>query len=176
MNEWRRIPGFSDYEVSRDGRVRSWKRYGPGDPPHVLSPKKRQNGYQEVNIFDDNDTKNHILVHRLVALTFLGIPASDEEVNHKDGDKGNNHANNLEYVSRQENVDHALRSGFYAVCGERNSNSRLAEGEVELMREIYHRGIMTQAELADSFGVTQSHVSSIVRGESWSSTPGPTVG
>ena len=51
-------------------------------------------------------------VHRLVAQTFPPCDSPDLEVNHKDGDKTNNSVSNLEWCTRAENMDHALRAGL----------------------------------------------------------------
>ena len=49
-------------------------------------------------------------VHRLIAITFLGLPQEGKrEVNHKDGNKFNNVVSNLEWVSRSSNIKHAYR-------------------------------------------------------------------
>ena len=71
-------------------------------------PKERCGGYLHVSI---NGRRKD--VHRLVAECFVPKPAGEGlEVNHKDGDKLNNHASNLEWVSHLENVRHAYRTGL----------------------------------------------------------------
>ena len=75
--------------------------------PH-RSPNARCGGYLEVSI---NGRRRD--VHRLVAECFVPRPAGEVlEVNHKDGDKLNNRASNLEWVSHLENVRHAYRTGL----------------------------------------------------------------
>ena len=72
------------------------------------------------------------LVHRLVAFAFLGRPSSQDHayVNHKDLDKGNNSAENLEYVTRSENMAH-----FFASTGFRNRMSRPVESRGKSSKE-----------------------------------------
>lgn len=48
------------------------------------------------------------LLHRIVAKLFVPNPENKPEVNHIDGDKLNYKACNLEWVTRQENMQHAL--------------------------------------------------------------------
>ena len=98
------------YIVTEDGRVfcmrfhrgESWgllKRY--------LNPSARCGGYYHVNI-----NGRPRAVHRLVAEAFLERKRRGCEVNHKDGNKLNNHVSNLEWVSHLENVRHAYRTGL----------------------------------------------------------------
>ena len=65
-------------------------------------------GYFQTSIYESNGTKKCVLVHRLVAAAFLGPPPTPERciVNHKDGNKGNNVVDNLEYTTQAENVSH----------------------------------------------------------------------
>lgn len=51
-------------------------------------------------------------VHILVAEAFLGTRPAKKEVNHRDGNRFNNHVNNLEWVSHSENMQHAAALGL----------------------------------------------------------------
>ena len=60
--------------------------------------------------------------HRLVAKVFLPRSKDNDEVNHLDGDKNNNHYSNLEWTNRSENMKHAFRLGLHTNAGENNPN------------------------------------------------------
>ncbi len=89
--EHRKFSPNDNYLISSDGRVFSLhsnkylKGFGQG-------------GYQSVNI-RSNDKRSLFLVHRMVAMEFLPKPDNCDIVNHKDGNKSNNHKNNLEWVT-----------------------------------------------------------------------------
>lgn len=68
-------------------------------------------GYQQVSLRKEGKQYSR-RVHRLVALTHIENPDNLPEVNHRDGDKDNNHVNNLEWSSRSQNMIHAWRSGL----------------------------------------------------------------
>ncbi len=111
--ETRPIPGFPDYEVSDTGRV--WSHYGSG---RWLKPCINRGGYLKVVLYE-NDKLFSKIVHRLVAIAWIPNPHNLPQVNHRDGNKTNNHARNLEWVTSKENVGHAVNTGLHyqsAVC------------------------------------------------------------
>lgn len=70
-------------------------------------------GYKCIDLRDSEGVKRKWLVHRLVALNFLEEVSGCNVVNHIDGDKLNNHVDNLEWVTHQQNRDHAKDSGIW---------------------------------------------------------------
>lgn len=102
MEEWKRIEKFPDYEVSNEGRIKSYKRKEPA----ILSPGRYSNGYLFVKLFGKIEKKS-CLVHRLVLETFYPVENMEFlQVNHKDCDRANNKLENLEWVTPQENRDY----------------------------------------------------------------------
>lgn len=100
---WKDIPGFGDrYAVSNTGYV-SNKATG-----RVLKSWSDNNGYQKVALCQNGYCKQ-MFVHRLVATAFVDKKDDNLEVNHKDGDKSNNSADNLEWCTRSENLAHSYR-------------------------------------------------------------------
>lgn len=114
---WKPVIGFEDrYEVSNDGRVRSLDIYVKcrGGKTRLskgrIKPLYRNNrGYVIVNLCRDN-TAAYSLVHRLVAEAFIANPHNKPQVNHIDGDNTNNCADNLEWVTDNENKAHSAIS------------------------------------------------------------------
>ncbi len=99
------------YEVSSTGELRRAK---PGTSTRVGRPVRPillPNGYVQWSpcVHGKND---RVYAHRLVALAFIGACPEGKEVNHIDGNKANNSAVNLEYVTRSENMFHAHSTGL----------------------------------------------------------------
>lgn len=77
-----------------------------------IQPIQTSNGYYKVSLSNRVDPQQQLLLHRLVAAHFLPNPYFHPRVNHKDGNKANNHVNNLEWCSAAGNTHHALLTGL----------------------------------------------------------------
>lgn len=146
---WRTVPGYPNYQVSRCGEVRSLGRN------KLLALYRNDRGYLLVNLYRDGRAKN-FLVHRLIASAFLGVIPQGWQVNHLDGDKGNNRVENLEVVTQDENLKHAARTGLLRV-GEANHKAKLTEKEVVEIRRLRAEGVRVQ-EIAYRFNVSERAV------------------
>lgn len=109
------IPINTKYLISENGLILinevSGRRLIIGDQ----QVKGKITGYKYASlIFDENEYKiKRIAVHRLVAMTYLEPPKQDQVwVNHKDGNKSNNHYLNLEWTTISENIQHAVDTGL----------------------------------------------------------------
>jgi hypothetical protein len=114
---WKDIDGYDGkYQVSNYGRIRS--TYAENKRRIViLKPMVQKNGYLYVALWKNNKKKNK-LIHRLVASLFVDNPNCYTEVNHKDENKENNMANNLEWCAHKDNIN-------YGTCKQKISESKI---------------------------------------------------
>lgn len=107
--QWKPIEGYEGiYEVSSIGRVRSLDRYdrrGIFRKSQIIKTKRHPEGYRSVSLWSDGK-QTPLLVHRLVAQAFLPNPDNLPDVNHKDEDKTNNRADNLEWCTKEYNCNY----------------------------------------------------------------------
>lgn len=173
--EWRDIPEYEGlYQVSNQGRVRSLPRVvirSNGTPLSVsgrtLKAAPNSGGYLCVGL-SKADKQWVPRVHILVAQTFIGQRPAGYDINHKNGDKTDNRAENLEYVTRAQNVQHAYDNGLIIPDrGEANGNSKLTAEQVIEIRGRYAEGGISQETLGKEYGINQTQVGFIVRREVW---------
>ena len=104
MEIFKNIKGYPGYQISNMGRVWSKKRQ------IYLKNGKTTNGYCQVCLYAINGKNKRELVHRLVALAFIPNLNNYPCVNHKDENKENNSASNLEWCDRSYNVNYGSRN------------------------------------------------------------------
>lgn len=97
------------YKISEYGDVISTKRRGNTSKSPVLAGSVDNHGYKQVTLSKNGKTKTH-KVHKLVAIAFVPNPRGYAEINHKDENKLNNSANNLEWCTRAYNVAYGTRT------------------------------------------------------------------
>lgn len=125
------INGFEDvlekaYKIYENGVTESYRAsksdgykfyyFSSDEPQRILKPWLRK-GYGRIEIHTIEGKKKTPSVHRLVALAFIPNPDNKPQVNHIDGDKLNNHINNLEWVTNQENHNHKMKMGLNVSLG-----------------------------------------------------------
>lgn len=129
---WKDVKGFPGYQVSNQGRVRSHnkttytERHGIRRwKDRIIKQKSQRNGARCICLWADGRGKT-VLVHRLVAAAFCpgGGLYSKLTVNHIDGDRSNNSAANLEWMTREENIKYGFDNSQYPTmkCRLRDSN------------------------------------------------------
>jgi len=158
---WIIIENFSDYAVSNYGRVKVIdNKFAKKPIGEFLKLTPNGDGYAMIDI-SNKQGKQTVKVHRLVALHFLGKPATKKyQVNHIDGNKLNNHVSNLEWVTHAENMRHAVVNGL--------KPTKLTKNDVIQIRKLLKQKNMTHKQIAKKFNVAQSIVARINTGTIWS--------
>lgn len=112
---WKDIEGYEGfYQVSNLGRVKSLRGWSGNkyiQREKILGQHKNDKGYLSVTLIKNREI-GYRRVNRLVAKAFVPNPQNKEQVNHIDGNKENNIADNLEWCTCKENINHAWKNGL----------------------------------------------------------------
>lgn len=161
MEKWKDINGYGGkYQISNLGNVRSFSRWANG---RVLSPGKTKpnpQSYLYVGLVGKgrNDIKN-FYVHRLVAEYFCDNPNGYSEVNHIDGNTFNNRAENLEWCTHKQNIQHALTRGLLNHDFEKGNKHPRAKSVIQFTKDgEYIREFGSVNEAARETGVPESTI------------------
>lgn len=175
VESWKPIAGWEGlYEVSDLGRVRSLSRIVTKSNGRtmtvngrILKLQKHNGGYVCCTLSRDACLQNY-LVHFLVAAAFIGTRPERYEVNHKDGNKKNNRANNLEYATGLENVRHAMRLGLSAI-EERHGGAIITAEQAQFVhrRLAEFSGYGACTAIARELGVKPCIIYEIKYGVTW---------
>lgn len=154
---WKEVVDYPQYLISNLGRVFS-KR----------SNKLLKLGKQDYLLFVVcvNNNRRTLNVHREVAKAFIGPHPSGMEVAHLDGNSYNNNINNLKYVSAKENQSHRKIHGTDS-AKTKNGRSILTESQVSDIRSKYKPFRYGAPQLAKEFGIGESQIYRIIKGEQW---------
>lgn len=161
------LKGYEDsYQISDFGRIFTKRRlignqilYGK-----ELVPQLTDDGYLKVTLSRNGESKKFYL-HRLVAIQFIENLSNLPQVNHIDGNKLNNSVTNLEWCTKSENQNHAVRTGLMQK-GQDRPSAKLTESQV---LEIYKlKGVLKAQDIADKYRVSKNTINCILRGSKWS--------
>jgi len=175
METWKPVKGFETfYEVSESGNIRTIERtitlstHSYIKKQKLLIQYKDGRGYLHVKLYNGFGKPKSITVHRIVATTFLDNPNGYIEVNHIDGNKLNNHKDNLEWCTRSYNIEHAYRfRDPKTYKGSGNKNSKLTEVQVLSIRKEYKENKTTYKELSNKYSVGITLIGYIITRKTW---------
>jgi len=133
IENWASIDGYSNYQVSWWGRVTNTKT------GRILKPGTSGPGYLFVHLSKNGKVKIHY-IHKLVAREWVPNPEEKKCVDHRDGDRTNNHIENLRYATYSENNRNTSKranttSKYYGVCFHKVANKWNAQIQIEGKRK-----------------------------------------
>jgi uncharacterized Fe-S cluster-containing radical SAM superfamily protein len=151
------------YEISDLGNIRGLTTN------RLLKPGTGTSGYRYVQL-SKNGFQLPKQIHRLVIEVFRGVLPKHMEVNHKNGIKTDNRLENLEKVTRSENILHRIHVlGVHqnVFHGMQHGNARFTDRQIKEMRRLYDNGLSYPAELARQFNCSVGAIHHIVKRRNW---------
>lgn len=160
---WKEIENSDGYYVSNFGRVKNSERQQWNNlcqcystiPARILKPTFSA-GYCYVGIQYLDGTRKRKRIHRLVAEAFIPNPNNYPTVNHIDGDKTNNHVDNLEWCTSAQNMTHAYETGLVDKKNFTSINSSQAIPHLLILPNGEKKLFGTKRELREYFNVSKT--------------------
>lgn len=169
MEIWVDVEGYEGrYQISNFGNVkrmemiflRAYNKYVKRG--ELLKLRTEKTGYVRVTLGKNGKQKIYY-VHRLVAKHFKEKKEIHTQVNHIDGDKENNHADNVEWCTPSENTKHAYDTGLkVARTGTNSKLSKLNEEQVMDVKRSYKPYKVSMEYLAKKYGVSKQTICCIL--------------
>jgi hypothetical protein len=171
QDERRPIPGYEGlYEMDQAANIYALFPFKGRPIGRKMKTMVNRLGYVRSWLSKDATTKQYS-VHRLVMLTWRPVENSRSlDVNHIDGNKQNNHLDNLEWVTHKANIHHA-RNVLGINRDQRGDKAGYRKLTSEIVREIrslYAQGVQ-RSVLAKKYGVTWNAITNVISRKSWGS-------
>lgn len=132
------------YGVTSHGRIYGYKSR------KWLSPRISYRGYYLIRLLKDRVPHEHSL-HRVVGQAFIPNPKDKPQINHIDGNKLNNHVDNLEWCTASENMQHCQEQGL-------NKCLKLSAAQKKEIKELYASRSYSLSQLGEMYGVTHQNI------------------
>lgn len=153
---WKDLKGYEGrYKIGSNGEIVNNKGL-------LMKQHLDGDGYNIISLY--NGKGKTFRVHRLVVESFIGDVPDGMQVNHIDYNRANNHVENLEIVTRLENVRHSYDR---TVKANSKGNPKITRKEVNEIRDKYSTGEYTRAELCKMYGLKRSAMANLLNKISW---------
>lgn len=156
---WKSLPEYIGIEVSNLGRVRKNTRKHHNEVMEMFC--KDRDGYFRCTVYRAKGGYTSEPVHRLIAKAFIPNPENKPCVNHKDNDRTNNRAENLEWVTHKENVYHSFLHGERKKLKTVQRNTVLTDFQISQIDKL--RTIYTVNQIANLFNIKYTTLKNIIR-------------
>lgn len=175
---WRVVPGYSEYDVSSFGRIRSWvgcRNKARRQTPRLLKPYTSSTDYLMIKLRRADGRYKHHGVHRLVALAFIPNPDRLAQANHLTGLKIDCRVDGLEWQSKSGNAKHAWRIGLISPATKesmvirskavRKLRRTIPDDTIRRVRRLFSGERLNYSEIGRQTALHFATVRSIVVGE-----------
>ena len=156
------IPNYTRYEVSNLGAIRNRKTKNI-----KMQRVMKSTGYVTVNLYPDGKSQHDVvLVHRIVAISFLPNDNHLPCINHIDENKQNNYVNNLEWVTYEQNNNYGTRNKRISKRNKGNHKGLLKAIKIVAIDKNGNKThFKSVTECAEKLGLYRSSISLVLHGK-----------
>lgn len=166
MEEWKDIDGHAGYQISSEGKARSFHSKGHGitDKPHLLKTDYNSNGYERVCL----GSKYRGFIHKLVAQAFIQNPNNYPIVRHRDDNRKNNAAENLMWGTQADNIQDCIKHGRFHSNIKIAKKAALEKQRKKVIATSLDTGesmeFSSLCEAANALGLNSGNISNVLTG------------
>lgn len=157
----RPVKGAPGYYIASDGTLYTTR--GTWDAGRLglrrIQPSRSCTGYEHVSIRLRDGSYKPTYIHRIVLETFVGPCPDNMETRHLNGNRTDNHVDNLRWGTKQENVEDKLRHG--------SVRCRLKRHQARRIYRMCIRGKWSIQRASALYAITNESAYNIVRGRTW---------
>lgn len=173
---WKPVENYEDsYEISNQGRVKSLTRIIKSKGTSFIRRGKILNvygsgrgNYYKVKLYNGDATFENIMVHRLVAQTFIPNPENYPQVNHIDCHTLNNYVENLEWCNNSMNIQHAYDNNLINFRkGVTHYKAKLTEEDVIDIRKLHETLPFSYEYVMEKYNISKSVICAVIKRRSW---------
>ena len=125
---------------------------------------KNTKGYVKIEIWENNVRTQQLSLHRIVGELYLENPENKPQINHKDGNKTNNHVSNLEWVTQSQNIQHRLDVLQVGMDSD-HSSTKIPAKEIKILRVMRRLGIpISINETSKKWGIRRDYLYKVING------------
>lgn len=154
---------YHNYLIDDNGNIWSKKH------KKFLSPYSNPDGYLQVRLFE-NKKGTTVRIASLVAYTFIGQPPKNMKqptVDHKDGNRQNNHISNLRWMEHKDNISIRLNKKNSGGRGEKNIKAELTKSQVKEICLLIELKTLSFTDIANKYNVGKTAISNIANRFTW---------
>lgn len=164
VDRWINYPSSIRHKYGKEIKIKAFSQFAKGI--HLVQCIV-SSGYSAVSL-KINSINKTASIHQMVATVFIENKNNLPQVNHIDGNKLNNHVNNLEWCTASHNMIHAFRMGLKKPnIGESAGGCKLTTNDVLAIRQMIFNGI-SQRKIAAIYGMSQGAIRDISNRKNWS--------
>jgi hypothetical protein len=170
MEKLATIQGYPLYQISNQGIVyTSNEKSNWASVKSLKSIVHNRSGYSLVNLYSYNNGKKQMKqfrIHQLVAMHFLENPNNKPLINHKNGNKQDNRAENLEWCNHSENMIHAYKTGLH-LQPKGVKTTKLNQDLVCKIRNEKKENLTSNYNLSKKYNVSEATIANLINKKSW---------
>jgi len=162
MIKIKEVPNYSGYYCDKNGNIYSfWTNRGITRTfPRTLKPINHKSGYLFINLKKKSGGYIRTGIHRIICMTFNGLPNINDTASHINGIRNDNRSCNLLWESQKDNLHRKVEHGTSDI-GFNNSRAKINESQYNEIIKLLKEKNLTHKKIGEMFNVNRVFITKI---------------